>query len=343
VAGYQNLDVGNVNSYDVTIPASIYPYYYRLRAYNEIGTSSDSNVISALTTQVQLVFITTKVGVFSFDIDGSGSVLINWGDGSDVQTVSFTGLGVITITHTYTEGGQIRIYSIDNITYLNMAGMYISSAIIPAECTAIENIYLNQNNLTEFEAHEEWINLEQLNLQVNNLTEISTFASWANLTVLALGDNSIASIDTFASWVNLLSFSVDINNITTLETHPEWSSIDAFSASENDLTSLVLHPEWTEIRSINIHDNMSLISITTSNTWTKLTMFELTNCPIGVINTYDTWIVFFRLNVYNAGLATLEAFREWGGTFIQINARENDIISDTDINNILIEIITRPR
>lgn len=49
VAGYDNLDVGLVKSKAITGLAPDTIYYYRVRAYNEIGTSEDSNVISIKT------------------------------------------------------------------------------------------------------------------------------------------------------------------------------------------------------------------------------------------------------------------------------------------------------
>src|SRR5437899_677670 len=45
VPGYQDLDVGNVTSYNVTGLTANTNYYYRLRAYNAGGTSPNSNVI----------------------------------------------------------------------------------------------------------------------------------------------------------------------------------------------------------------------------------------------------------------------------------------------------------
>jgi hypothetical protein len=47
--GYQDLNVGNVTSYGVTGLTAKTAYYYRLRAYNGSGTSSNSNVIKVKT------------------------------------------------------------------------------------------------------------------------------------------------------------------------------------------------------------------------------------------------------------------------------------------------------
>jgi hypothetical protein len=44
VPGYQDLDVGNVTSRIVTGVVGDTLYYYRLRAYNDSGTSPNSNV-----------------------------------------------------------------------------------------------------------------------------------------------------------------------------------------------------------------------------------------------------------------------------------------------------------
>ena len=45
VPGYQDLDVGNTTSCNVTGLSSNTEYHYRLRAYNGNGTSPNSNVI----------------------------------------------------------------------------------------------------------------------------------------------------------------------------------------------------------------------------------------------------------------------------------------------------------
>jgi len=49
VPGYQNLDVGNTTSRNVTGLTRNTNYYYRVRAYNGNGTSPNSNVIKVKT------------------------------------------------------------------------------------------------------------------------------------------------------------------------------------------------------------------------------------------------------------------------------------------------------
>lgn len=50
VAGYDNLDVGDVSEYTVTGLTGATTYFYRLRAYNDNGTSTDSNTVTTDTT-----------------------------------------------------------------------------------------------------------------------------------------------------------------------------------------------------------------------------------------------------------------------------------------------------
>jgi hypothetical protein len=52
VPGYQNLDVGNTTSQNVTGLTANTTYYYRLRAYNGNGTSPNSSVIRVKTNRL---------------------------------------------------------------------------------------------------------------------------------------------------------------------------------------------------------------------------------------------------------------------------------------------------
>ena len=69
VAGFEDLDVGNVDEYSVTGLIGVSDYYYRLRAYNSIGASSYSNVIT----------LTTALGNALVDKDGNVYTVVTIG------------------------------------------------------------------------------------------------------------------------------------------------------------------------------------------------------------------------------------------------------------------------
>ncbi|KAF0142682.1 MAG: outer membrane adhesin-like protein, partial [Stygiobacter sp.] len=55
VAGFDDLDVGNVTTYSVAGLSSNTTYYYRVEAYNNYGTGANSGVITVLTTPSAVV------------------------------------------------------------------------------------------------------------------------------------------------------------------------------------------------------------------------------------------------------------------------------------------------
>ena len=79
VAGYQNLDVGNVTSVTISSLSASTTYYYRVRAYDSAGTSSNSSTIAVTTSAT--IAVTTPLIVSTLagqpltrgDSDGAGS------------------------------------------------------------------------------------------------------------------------------------------------------------------------------------------------------------------------------------------------------------------------------
>jgi len=101
VSGYQDLDVGNVSSRGVTGLSASTTYYYRVRAYNSGGTSSNSNTISITTTSCVLRIdnLASRAGRAS----GGQQITLT----GDFACLSVVTLGGISISWSYASGTSV--------------------------------------------------------------------------------------------------------------------------------------------------------------------------------------------------------------------------------------------
>ncbi|MDP3581716.1 MAG: fibronectin type III domain-containing protein, partial [Ignavibacteria bacterium] len=113
LAGYNNLDVGNVITYSVTGLNSNTTYYYRLHAYNNYGESGNSGVITVLTTPSAVVATSaTSIQTTSFTSNWNALVGVS-GYYLDVATDN--------VFANYVAGYQNR--DVGNVTSLNVPGL----------------------------------------------------------------------------------------------------------------------------------------------------------------------------------------------------------------------------
>lgn len=113
VSGYQDLDVGNVSSRSVSNLSAGTTYYYRVRAYNSTGTSTNSNTISVTTVPP------APIAHAASDVTSS-SFTANW---SSANGATGYRLDVSTDSEFRTYVGAYHDLDVGNVLSWNVSGL----------------------------------------------------------------------------------------------------------------------------------------------------------------------------------------------------------------------------
>ncbi|WP_319479449.1 YDG domain-containing protein [uncultured Draconibacterium sp.] len=129
ISGYNNKDVGNVTSHNISGLSSGVNYYYRLRAYNGDATSGNSNTIST-TTKVLDNFLVEAFGEGPIQTQTAGqsfNIRITARDDNNERIIDYVNNSVITSNGNLSDGSQ----SISSVTTGNFTGgVYSSQSVI---------------------------------------------------------------------------------------------------------------------------------------------------------------------------------------------------------------------
>ncbi len=158
-------------------------------------------------------------------------------------------------------------------------------------------------------------NITEIELgRFNDVTEIDIPETAINIKSIYLGHPDISSFTTYKEWVNLEKLLIPGASLSSLETHKEWVNLVELEISSETLLSLETHSEW-----INL-DRIVIIS-------------EL----ITAINLHPEWVNISTIYVLGIMLSSAEAHSSWVG-ITTYNLSGGAIVSETDINNILIAL-----
>jgi phosphodiesterase/alkaline phosphatase D-like protein len=121
VSGFQNLNVALLNSLNVPGLTAGTPYYFRIRAYNGVGTSGNSNVVTITTTAISLPSVPTANAASGV---GNSSFTANWSAASGA-TGYFLDVATNTGFTVYVVGYQNL--DVSNSTSRNVVGLSLGT------------------------------------------------------------------------------------------------------------------------------------------------------------------------------------------------------------------------
>ncbi len=206
VSGYDNLDVGNVTTYQVTGLTANTDYYYRVRAYNSYGTSGNSNIINTTTLAyapaAPVATAATNITQTSFDA--------NWGavsgaDGYYLDVATDSLFTSMVSGYDNLNTGNVTTYNVSGLTS-NTVYYYRVRAYNNGGTSGNSNVI----NLTTLPDIPPAPNATA----ATNITQTSFDANWDASTGADGYYLDVATDDQFTSFVNGYE-NLNVGNVTT--------------------------------------------------------------------------------------------------------------------------------
>jgi len=150
-----------------------------------------------------------------------------------------------------------------------------------AAANLVEEIDANNDDVTMFNAQEDWAALKLLSVWGNSLTSLDTYAAWTALEQLLVSNNTgLGSLDTRPEWTSLIKIQCGNCGLSTFNTYAAWANADWVDAGTNSLTTFNTYAAWTALTRLYCQNNSSLNSIVAHSAWTGIAYFHCYNCNL---------------------------------------------------------------
>jgi len=224
----------------------------------------------AATEQVQMTMTTRKVGEVSIGLGGSGTATIDWGNGTDVETITLSANNIYEFIHNYSDT-IVRNISITgkNITALQCNWNHLISLDLSSN-TALKELECSYNQLTSLDLSRNTA-LTIVQCSHNLLTNLDV-SNNIELTGLYFNNNQLTSLDV-SNNIELTGLFCGINQLTGLDIRRN-IKLDTLGCSDNKLTKLdvsnssvleYLYCDNNQLTILDVSKNSALIWFSCSN------------------------------------------------------------------------------
>ncbi len=269
VSGYENLDVGNNTSANITGLNPLTNYYYRVRANNSLGTSGNSNTVqvTTLTNQTTVQFITT-----------SGSVYENAGTYNLIFSINNPSASLPTTFDVVVTGGTGSFDDINNYT--------TQTITFPAGSSSNKSLQINLNNDGIAEGNETII------FNIQNVTGgNSAIAGTNNTFTLTINDPIADYYSSVNTTLNGQAFKTELHNLIKGHTAFPYSSsstdvwdilMDAYEDPANSSNVILIYTGRSQAKTYN-----SSTAGSDPNAWNREHVFAQSRGGFSVNNASD--------------------------------------------------------
>ncbi|HOT40807.1 MAG TPA: leucine-rich repeat domain-containing protein, partial [Candidatus Syntrophosphaera thermopropionivorans] len=210
-----------------------------LGTYNYELQISSNDPVSPLIT-VPLEYIVTSPIAYIPDINFRMAINEELGQPSDYQPTiaDLNGLTGILYAHDRYIISIVGAQYLTNLQELYLNNNQISDLSPLAGLTNLKRLYLSSNQISDLSPLMGLNNLKWLHLDNNQISDLSPLAGLTNLQLLTLGENQISDLSPLAGLTNLYSLNISVNQISDLSPLAMLTNLDHLEIFNNQLSDL---------------------------------------------------------------------------------------------------------
>ncbi len=164
--------------------------------------------------------------------------------------------------------------------------------------TALTDLDLRNNSLSDISALQNLTNLTYLTLRDNSLSDISALHNLTSLTDLNLGNNtSLSDISPLENLTNLTSLYLQDTSISDISPLQNLTNLTTLYLDDTSISDISVLEHLTNLRALNLGNNTSLSDISVLENLTNLRYLSLSDTSLSNISALESLTNLTRLNL----------------------------------------------
>ena len=138
---------------------------------------------------------------------------------------------------------------------LQAAGLNIQNLAGLEHCTALDTLYLHNNQITDVSRLSGLTGLQYLNLWNNQITDVSGLSGLTNLDSLYLNSNQITDVSGLSGLTDLIYLNLQFNSITDMSGLSGLTGLQVLDLDGNSITDMSGLPGLTGLKVLDLANN----------------------------------------------------------------------------------------